>query len=136
MQINSATSKIVVQGAGTSSFPFTLRYDLGRVLAHTFRDPDQFRDKWISVVNSQSTLKNIAETANDQLGGHFEIQNVAITERAPVLKLLEVAKIPLFDTLDDHAHCPIRLTDMGKTMRWSIADDGKIAVKYDTYRVL
>lgn len=131
MQIDAAASSVVVQGAGTTLFPFTLRHDIGRVLAHTFRDPERFKDKWISVINDQTTLNHIAEIAKGQLGADLQIQNVPISERAPVLKLLEVAKGPLFDTLDDHAACPVSLKDMCKAMRWSIANDGKAAVTYD-----
>lgn len=130
IEVDARASKILVQGAGSHRAPYTLRYDLGRVLAETFRNPDQFKDKWITVVNNRTTLNTLAEIGKTQLPGNLEVENTAITDRAPILKLFEVVKIPLFDTLDDHASCPVGLTDMLKTMKWSV-NDGKLTVDYE-----
>lgn len=99
-------------------------------MAHTFHDPDRFRDRWISVVNNWSTLNDIAEIARKQLSGEFNVEHVEVSERTAVLRLLEINKVPLFDTLDDHLPSPVVLTDMIGSMEWSVTENGKMMLEF------
>lgn len=108
---NAEKSTIVVRGTGQVRHPFTLRSDIGRVLAETFREPQKYKDSWITVVNSWYTLDQVAEKINEISGKNWTVQRVPTDMKMPILHLAEQNQwdvIPKTATPED---APIKLED-------------------------
>lgn len=108
---NAQESTIVVRGSGQVRHPFTLRSDIGRVLAETFREPRKYKNSWITVVNSWYTLDQVADKINEISGRDWTVQRVPTDMKMPILHLAEQNQwdfIPGAATPED---APVKLGD-------------------------
>lgn len=65
-----------------------IRYDIGRILAEMFRNLSKYKDAWILAVNSWLSLDEIAQYFQESQM-ELKIQHEELTEKTPVLQLLE-----------------------------------------------
>lgn len=104
-------STIVVRGSGQVRHPFTLRSDIGRVLAETFREPHKYKDSWITVVSAWYTLEQVADRINEVSGRKWTVQRIPTDMKMPILHLAEQNRwdfIPEAATPED---APVKLGD-------------------------
>ncbi|KAH8897272.1 NAD(P)-binding protein [Thozetella sp. PMI_491] len=106
------SSKITVRGTGQQQHPFTVRYDIGRVLAHTFRDTTNYKNSWLTIINGWFSLGEIAQIIKEKSGPDMQVEHVEIDAKTPVLKLLEVDGIELFDRNAKFPTLPFELADL------------------------
>lgn len=88
---------LTVGGSGKKTYPFTLQYDIGRVLAETFKNPAQYRDSWILMANNWLSLDEIADHIQQQSKRRWTIRHVSLDDRTPVLRLFEENDENVFD---------------------------------------
>lgn len=108
---NAEESTLVVRGTRKVRHPFTLRSDIGRVLAETFREPQKYKNTWITVVNAWYTLDQVAEKINEISEKNWTVQRAPTDMKMPILHLAEQNQwdvIPKTATPED---APIKLED-------------------------
>lgn len=89
VRVDVQTSLITVTGSGKTQYPFMIRYDIGRILAETFRNPSKYKDVWILAANSWLALDEIAQYFQKESQMELKIQHEELTEKTPALQLLE-----------------------------------------------
>lgn len=97
VRVDSQTSLITVAGNGKTQYPFIIRYDIGRILAETFRNPSKYKDAWILAANSWLSLDEIAQYVQRESQMELKIQHEELTEKTPVLQLLEQGGLQPFE---------------------------------------
>ncbi|EQB55012.1 hypothetical protein CGLO_05085 [Colletotrichum gloeosporioides Cg-14] len=80
---------ITVRGSGQVRHPFTLRYDIGRVLAATFERPMEYKNTWITVANAWYTLDEVARKVEQLTGRDWQVRKIPTDMKAPILHLAE-----------------------------------------------
>lgn len=80
---------ITIRGSGQVRHPFTLRYDIGRVLAATFERPLEYKDTWITVVNACYTLEEVAHKVEQFTGRDWKVRKIPTDMKMPILHLAE-----------------------------------------------
>ena len=118
VQVQPQSSTITVRGNGETRFPFALRHDIGRTLAATFKNPAEYKDRWLTVANGWFTLGEIARIMGEQSGINFQIQNLELDDKVPVLRLLEVNGLNIFDPNVKTSDLPVQLADMKPFFKW------------------
>lgn len=89
-----------------------MRYDLGRILAYTFKHPSEFKDRWLTIANGWYSLNQFARIACEESYPNFSITHAELTEKTPVLQLLEVGQMKIFDRKGQMSDMPIEMTDL------------------------
>lgn len=117
IQVDPKSSKITVKGQGNGKYPYTMRHDLGRVLAHTFKYPQEYKNSWLLVANEWYSLNEIAEKVSSKYGRKFNVEHAELDMTTPVLRLFELNNIQPFDPNNKDANLPIELTDMNDFIR-------------------
>ncbi|PNP40994.1 hypothetical protein TGAMA5MH_06861 [Trichoderma gamsii] len=97
VKVDSQTSLITVAGSGKTQYPFIIRYDIGRILAETFRNPSKYKDTWIFAANSWLSLDEIAQYVQNESQLELKIQHEELNEKTPVLQLLEQDGLQIFE---------------------------------------
>ncbi|KAK1844128.1 Pinoresinol reductase 1-like protein 3 [Colletotrichum chrysophilum] len=80
---------ITVRGSGQVRHSFTLRYDIGRVLAATFDRPLEYKDTWITVANAWYTLEDVAHKVEQFTGRDWQVRKTPTDMKMPILHLTE-----------------------------------------------
>ncbi|KAI8211450.1 hypothetical protein K4K53_013335 [Colletotrichum sp. SAR 10_77] len=80
---------ITVRGSGQVRHPFTLRYDIGRLLAATFERPLEYKDTWITVANAWYTLDEVAHKVEQFTGRDWQVRKIPTDMKMPILHLAE-----------------------------------------------
>ncbi|KAL3292830.1 isoflavone reductase family protein [Colletotrichum asianum] len=80
---------ITVRSSGQVRHPFTLRYDIGRVLAATFERPLENKDTWITVANAWYTLDEVAHKVEQFTGRDWQVRKIPTDMKMPILHLAE-----------------------------------------------
>lgn len=106
---NAGESTIVVRGTGQVRHPFTLRSDIGRVLAETFREPHKYKNSWVTVVNSWYTLDEVAEKINEISGKSWTVQRVPTDMKMPILHLAEQNQWDIIPNTATPEDAPVKL---------------------------
>ncbi|KAK7177328.1 NmrA-like family protein [Paraphaeosphaeria sporulosa] len=107
-----AAAKVNIRGSGDTKYPYTVRRDIGRILAHTFKHPKQYKDKWIAVANDWLSLREIAEIIKAKSGNELLIETVDLDDSTPVLRLLEENGWTTFRREDQTKDLPVKLADL------------------------
>jgi nucleoside-diphosphate-sugar epimerase len=89
MFVKTDQSTITIRGNGETQYPFTIRYDLGRVLAQTFTQPELYKNKWLTVANTWLSMNDIVRMINEVAGKNLPIRRLETGPDTPVLHLLE-----------------------------------------------
>lgn len=84
-----AKTTLTIPGAGTFPYPFTIRHNIGRVLAHTFQYPEKYKNVWLTVVNGWYTFNDIKSKIEIVTGRSWDVERVETTMRMPILHLAE-----------------------------------------------
>lgn len=108
---NTKESTIVVRGTAQVRHPFTLRSDVGRVLAETFREPQRYKNSWITVVNSWYTLGQLAEKIVEFSGRKWAVQTVPTDMKLPILHLAEQNQWDVLPKTATPEEAPVKLED-------------------------
>lgn len=106
-----------MKGQGEKEFPFSMRYDLGRVLAHTFEHPSKFKDRWLTIANGWYSLNQFAQIACEESYPNFSVTHAELTEKTPVLQLLEAGQMEIFDRHGQTSDIPVEMTDLREYVR-------------------
>lgn len=96
VRVDSQTSLITATGNGKTQYPFIIRYDIGRIFVETFRNPSKYKDAWILAANSWLSLDEIAQFVQRKSQMDLKIQHEELTEKTPVLQLLEQSGLQPF----------------------------------------
>lgn len=86
---DSDANTLTVRGSGQVRHPFTLRHDIGRVLAATFERPLEYKNTWITVANAWYTLDEVTKKIEEMTGKSWEVRKVPTDMKAPILHLAE-----------------------------------------------
>ncbi|KAK4495469.1 hypothetical protein PRZ48_013800 [Zasmidium cellare] len=86
---NVQTSTLTLKGSGKTKYPFTVRHDIGRVLAETFKEPERYKDVWLTVVNAWYTFDEIVQRIEDLSGKKWAVEKVKTDASTPILHLVE-----------------------------------------------
>ncbi|KAJ5556590.1 hypothetical protein N7494_000505 [Penicillium frequentans] len=106
------SSTITVSGDGNVTYPFTVRHDLGRVLAHTFKHPSQFENTWLRIANGWLTLNEIAEIIREKTDRNLRVKQAELDGSTPVLQLLEKSGWNTFDRTRQTKDLPLQLASI------------------------
>lgn len=117
VQVQPQRSTITIRGNGRKEYPFTVRHDIGRILAYTFKHPLEYKNAWLTVANGWFSLLKIAEIIKEQSGLDFIVQNAELDDKVPVLRLLELNDLDIFDRRGQTNSLPVDLTDIKEYMR-------------------
>jgi uncharacterized protein YbjT (DUF2867 family) len=109
---DSTSSTVKIHGNGDLQYPFTVRYDIGRILAYTFKHPKQYKDTWLAVANEWLSLKEIAQIIKVKSGKELLMENVGLDDSTPVLRLLEENGWSTFSREDQTMDLPVKLADL------------------------
>ncbi|CAG9952126.1 unnamed protein product [Clonostachys rosea f. rosea IK726] len=109
---DSTSSTVKIHGNGDLQYPFAVRYDIGRILAYTFKHPKQYKDTWLAVANEWLSLKEIAQIIKVKSGKELLMENVGLDDSTPVLRLLEENGWSTFSREDQTMDLPVKLADL------------------------
>mgnify|MGYP005989713865 CR=1 FL=1 len=119
VQVLPESSTITFRGTGQKQFPFTVAHDIGQVLAQSFKDPAAFKDKWLNVANAWLSLRQIANTINQQSNLGFRTESVDVDENVPVLQIFEAGDFNVFEHSRQATELPVKLSDLASRLTWS-----------------
>lgn len=114
---NTQTSTLTIRGTGKTRYPFTVRHDIGRVLAETFKHPEKYKNEWLSVVNAWYSFNDIVEKIGDMSGKDWTVERAETTMKMPILHLAETNQwniLPLDASRDDS---PVELENFDEVIR-------------------
>lgn len=86
---NVQTSTLTLKGSGKTKYPFTVRHDIGRMLAETFKEPERYKNVWLTVVNAWYTFDEIVQRIEELSGKKWAVEKVKTDMTTPILHLVE-----------------------------------------------
>lgn len=125
VQVQPESSTITFRGGGIKEFPFSVRHDIGRIVAYTFKQPAAYKNEWLTIANGWYSLGEIAQLIEKQSGMGFKIQSLELNDSVPVLRVLEVNDLDIFDRNGNTPSVPLQLTDMKELFKWPVPYGGK-----------
>lgn len=117
MKVDPKLSKITIRGQGNRQYPYAMRHDIGRVLAYTFKHPQEYKNSWLVVANEWLSLNELAESVSTRYGKQFDVEHVELDMTTPVLRLFDLNDMEPFDRESKDANLPIELADMKEYIR-------------------
>lgn len=112
-----AKTTLVIPGAGAIPYPFTVRHDIGRVLAHTFQHPEKHKNVWLTVVNGWYSFNDIKSKIEIVTGRSWEAEKVETTMRMPILHLAEQNQWDILPRKASSRDAPVPLTDFDDVIK-------------------
>lgn len=109
-----ASSTITVSGDGNIVNPFTVRYDLGLVLAHTFRNPIHFKNTWLRIANDWLSLNEIGKIVQQKADRKLLVRKAELDDKTLVLQLLENSGWSTFDRSRQTNDLPLQFASLGE----------------------
>ncbi|KAL1978125.1 hypothetical protein VTN31DRAFT_984 [Thermomyces dupontii] len=107
-----ATSTAKITGKGETKYPFVLRSDIGRVLAETFRNPAEYKNRWLALANDWLSGKDIVALVEEATDKTLTVEHVeADPAKTPVIFFLEKKDGNVFDPSLQTKNLPVGLTD-------------------------
>lgn len=108
-----AAGTVQISGQGVVKYPFVVRHDIGRVLAHTLKNPAQYKNKWLVLANDWLSAKDIAQIASETAGKELKVEYTEADEKkTPVIYLLEKKGGNVFDPNLQTKDLPLELVDL------------------------
>ncbi|KAK4497212.1 hypothetical protein PRZ48_011662 [Zasmidium cellare] len=108
VSIDKAKGTITVRGEGKKQHPFVRRYDLGRVLAESFREPQKYKDQWLLVAGDWKSLDEIAAVVQRKSSMPLEIRHVPTEPKTMFLHVFETEGGNVFEK-DNQSVFPFEL---------------------------
>ena len=105
-----------IPGAGTIPYPFTIRHDIGRVLAHTFQYPEKYKNVWLSVVTGWYTFNDIKSKIEAVTGRSWDVERVETTSRMPILHLAEQNQWDILPRQASKLDAPVQLANFDEVI--------------------
>ncbi|KAF2166259.1 hypothetical protein M409DRAFT_23451 [Zasmidium cellare ATCC 36951] len=89
VSIDKTNATITLRGTGKKQYPFVRRYDLGRALAETFREPQKYKDQWLLVAGDWKSLHEIASLVQARSSTPLEVHRLPTEPRTMFLHIFE-----------------------------------------------
>lgn len=66
-----------------------MRHDIGRVLVETFKQPEAYKNTWLSVVNAWYSFDEIVHKIEEMSSKTWKVEKAATDMKTPILHLAE-----------------------------------------------
>ena len=83
--------------------------DVGRILAATFKNPAEYKNKWLTVINDWVSLSELANLVKEKSGKDLKTVTKEADQTTPVLKICEATDLPLASR--EQEVLPVALSD-------------------------
>lgn len=79
---------VQISGQGETKYPFVVRHDIGRVLAHTLKNPAEFENQWLELANDIAQITSDTAASKElKVETSWQMRRMAATSSIRVCRL-------------------------------------------------